>query len=69
MGKYDYPPEDLRQTNRGLYMSQKVRAQGYNEQLREFESMARHHVEQAKYHREESKKYMKLYNELKKENE
>ena len=69
MGKYDYPSEELRQTNRNLYMMQKVRAQEYASKLSEFEGMAKYHAEQAKYHREEFKKYMKLYNELKKENE
>ena len=69
MGQYDYPTEELRKTNRGLYMMQKVRAQEYASKLSEFEELAKHHAELSKYHKEESKKYLKLYKELKKENE
>lgn len=69
MGKYDYPSEELRQTNRGLYMMQKVRAQEYASKLSEFEGMAKYHAEQAKFHSDKSKEYKNLYEELKKENE
>ena len=69
MRKYDYPSEELRQTNRSLYMSQKVRAQEYQSKLSEFKGMAKYHAEQAKFHNEKAKEFMNLYEELKKENE
>lgn len=69
MGEYDYPTEELKQTNRNAYLMQKNKAQGFQMKLAEFKRLSRYHAEQSRFHLEESEKYLKLYNELKAENE
>ena len=69
MGLYDHPIEELKNTDRNAYMMQKSKAQDFQMKLEEFQRRSRYHAEQSKYHWEELEKYLKLYDDLKKENE
>lgn len=69
MGQYDFPSEELKQTNKGAYLAQRTKSQMYFQKLAEFENEYKFHAEQAKLHKRESERYLNLYNELKKENE
>lgn len=69
MGQYDYPAEELQRTDRNAYIMQKNKAQAFQMKLAEFKSLSEYHAEQSKFHLEESKKYLKLYDDLKAENE
>lgn len=69
MGKFDYPPAELKREDKNAYMVQLYRAKQYDQRLAELQNLIQANKAQAKYHSAKAKEYLGIYNELLKENE